>query len=107
MPSNPAEIAVSELRTAVARMLDAVEAEHGSSVDLDADLYWWLDPVEMFDMTADPQIEVGQISEDVEDTRGVLTREEGEIWLWHDLAHLAAIFLRLAALDTPRQPRRA
>jgi hypothetical protein len=96
------QISVRELREAAARLLDAVEREFGPTVNLDADFYWSLDAVESFDLSNQPRQDVGSIAEDVEDTRGLLTREDGEVYLWHDLAHLAGIFLRISALDTPR-----
>jgi hypothetical protein len=102
---SPDQISLSDLREVVRLVLDAVEEQFGSTIDLDADHYWSLDPVESFDLTRDPRVTAGQISEDVEDTRGVLTREEGEIYLWHDIAHLAAIFTRISALDSRRNPR--
>jgi hypothetical protein len=82
-------------------MLDAVELQFGPTIDLDADHYWSLNPVESFDLTKEPRLEAGQVSEDVEDVRAVLTRDDGEISLWHDLAHLAAILNRISALDNP------
>jgi hypothetical protein len=96
-------INVLELRAAVDRLLDAVEAAHGAAVDLAADHYWGLDAAESFDLENEPHVEARQLSEDVEDTRDMLTRAGGEVWLWHDAAHIAGIFLRLAALDSPRR----
>ncbi len=98
---NSMSISIAELREAVARILDAVETKFGAVVDLAADHYWVLDPVESVDLTRQPRIMTGQLSEDIEETRGVLTREDDEIYAWHDLAHLVGIFVRLSALDSP------
>jgi hypothetical protein len=65
-----------ELREAVARVLDAVEQKFGSTIDLDADFYWSVDPLESFDATIPLQQLVGSIVEDVEDTRDLLKRED-------------------------------
>ena len=95
-------VAVSDLREALRRVLDAVEQRFGSSIDLEADYYWSLDVVDSFDLTAEPDVMASQISEDVETLAELLSPDREEVYIWHDLEHLCGILLRLAALDVPR-----
>jgi hypothetical protein len=98
---EPAVVALADVREALARVLDAAEAELGAVVDLDADHYWALDAGAAFDLSKDPEIKAGQVSDDVETVRELLVRERGEIFLWHDLEHLVGILQRIAALARP------
>ena len=101
---GPLVISVSDLRDAMGRVLDAVERKYGASIDLDADHYWSLGPAECFDLTRDPEIETGQISDDVKTVQEILSPEhEHELFIWHDLEHLTGILCRLSALDSPLQ----
>ncbi len=96
-------VAVSDLREALGRVLDAVEQRFGASIDLEADHYWTLDAVDSFDLTTEPSVLASQISEDVETLRELLSPEREDIYIWHDLDHLCGILRRIAALDSPRQ----
>jgi hypothetical protein len=99
--SDEVRVEVQELRLVLARVLDAVEARFGSSVDLRADVYWTLDLARSFDSYADHSgLIVGQLSDDVQELRGLLGRAEGPT-LWHDLSHIVGILRRIAALDLP------
>jgi hypothetical protein len=93
-------IAMSDLRAAIGRVLDAVEQKYGEAIDLDADHYWSLSPAESFDLTRDPGIEAGQISDDVETVQQILSPSR-DVIIWHDLEHLGGILSRLSALDSP------
>ncbi|MEV0715678.1 hypothetical protein [Asanoa sp. NPDC050611] len=62
-------VVVADLRAALARLLDAVEGEHGPEVDLDADFYWTVaqdNSAYRFD-TANPALTVGSLSDDVDE----------------------------------------
>jgi hypothetical protein len=96
-------VAVSDLRQALGRVLDAVERRFGASIDLEADLYWSLNAVDSFDLRTEPSVMAGQISEDVETLRELLSSEREEVYIWHDLDHLCGILQRISALDSPRQ----
>jgi hypothetical protein len=54
MTAGP-EVEVEVLRRALAQVLDAVEARFGSTVDLEADHYWTLDPRLAFDLPPSSQ----------------------------------------------------
>jgi hypothetical protein len=51
--------AVSDLRQALGRVLDAVKQRFGASIDLEADHYWSLDAVDSFDLRTDPSVMAG------------------------------------------------
>jgi hypothetical protein len=94
------QIAMSDLREALRRVLDAVEEKYGTSIDLDADYYWSLRPAEAFDLTRDPGLETGQISDDVGTVQEILSPDR-DVYIWHDLEHVCGILTRLSALDSP------
>jgi len=94
-------IAVSDVREAVAQLLDAVEARFGPTVELGTDHYWLLELGEMFSLDRIPTINAGQLSDDVASISESLARSDDETFLWHDLQHLAGVLLRFASLDLP------
>jgi hypothetical protein len=54
-------IDVDQIRSALARVLNAVERDHGRQLQLDGDSYWALPVVAAFDlMRTDPTLTVGQ-----------------------------------------------
>ena len=91
-------VRIEDLRAAVARLLDRVEATHGSEVDLAADYYWVLADASAYDAEPAPPT-AGQLSDDVETLREIASRRNDELQVWHDLAHLTAILQRIAVLD--------
>jgi hypothetical protein len=100
--SNASHIEVDELRGALARVLDRVEAKFGSTVDLAADHYWTLDPRTAFEPHVDQAsgMTVAQLSDDVREVRASLEHED-EPTIWHDLPHIVGVLSRIAALDLP------
>jgi len=95
-------VAIADLRQALQRVLGAAEKKLGSVVDLDADYYWTVPPGETFDKLEMPTaLEAGQLSDDVAELQDLLAREDGEVFIWHDLDHLVGILRRLASLDIP------
>jgi hypothetical protein len=49
----------------------------------------------------DPSFETGQLSDDVETIGDILSRDDGEVILWHDLEHVIGILQRLSNLYMP------
>jgi hypothetical protein len=100
--SDASRIEVRELSEALARVLVAVEAKFGPSVDLAADAYWTLDPRTAF-IPSEQQgssMTVAQLSDDVREIRESLASSEEPV-IWHDLAHIVGVLSRIAALDLP------
>jgi hypothetical protein len=83
-------------------MLHELERKFGTEVDLDADYYWniWADAA--FDMGSDPVPDVGQLSDDVDTLRELVSdADERPVIVWHDLAHVLGILQRVVGLDLP------
>lgn len=92
-------VTVSELRSAVSKILDAVEVELGDVIELDADHYWLLESSDSFDLSKSPTIAAGQISDDLESIRAI--GREGTVAVWHDLDHVLGVLHRVSALARP------
>jgi hypothetical protein len=97
--AEPLTVRIADLRSALARALDATEKRLGPEVALDTDYYWHLPVDEAFNMTGEPQtFTVGQVSDDLEAT----VRDEHDPLpeeAWHELSHLIGVLraLELAA----------
>jgi hypothetical protein len=100
--SDEPQIEIHELRDALTRVLDGVEAKFGPTVDLAAYHYWTLDPRTAFDPSADQSsgLTVAQLSDDVLHVRELPVRSDEPV-IWHDLAHIVGVLSRIAALDLP------
>jgi hypothetical protein len=101
VPDDATTVALADLRDGLSRLLAAAEDQLGSFVDLDADHYWAIDSRAAYDLSQEPELEAGQLSDDVESLRELLGRDEGEVFLGHDLEHVAGILSRIAALALP------
>lgn len=102
--SDELTVTVAELRAAFDVLLNEAERRFGPTIDLDADYYWDLDVGAVYDLTQLPLATpgAGQLSDDVASIRGLLEQgSDGDVFLWHDLAHLVGILRRVAALDLP------
>jgi hypothetical protein len=101
-------IEMTDLRLAVPRVLDAVEATHGQTDELHGGLYWRLGLGEPNRLPHEPRpLVVGDLADDLE-TVNELARSEEDVDVWHDLDHLVGVLRRIAELDLPdltRAPR--
>lgn len=96
------KIHTHELRTALDRILVAVEKSYGSEIVLDEDYYWDLTVDDAYDMTAEPKITtVGQVSDDVAEIRQMLSDDEPVQAIWHDLAHLIGVLRVIEKMSLP------
>ncbi len=92
-------VRIEDLRTALDTLLVEIERRSGTEIELDADQYWEVYPTAAFDLYSKPDPTVGQLSDDLDTLREVISqRSGGEIHVWHDLAHILGILRRLAAL---------
>jgi hypothetical protein len=101
---------LSDLRLACERLLGKAEAEFGPEVGLDSvrvDEYWSVDPVSAYALAAEPQFEMGSVADDLENLGELLSRSDGELYLWHDLGHICGLLRVLAYLDSPSRDRGA
>jgi hypothetical protein len=86
-------VEIAELRDAVTRSLDECERRWGTSIDLAADHYWLVEPADAFDLSHEPTLGVGQLTDDLAEISNPT-----DVAVWHDLAHLLGPLTRLVAL---------
>jgi hypothetical protein len=104
---------MAELQDASARLLDIARERFGEEIDLDAmdepvGLYWAVDPWTAHtarDLRGE-SVGLGDVSDDIEEALAVVNDPEHEVFLWHDLDHLAGVLTLLAYLNHPRRPDR-
>lgn len=90
-----------DLASAFAVLLAAARAKWGDEVIISEDNYWHLQADQSFEVMKDPSFDMGSLADDVEEVRKMLTQDEGEVFLWHDLSHLMGILNALVAMDLP------
>ncbi|NPD04381.1 hypothetical protein HN031_06725 [Nocardioides sp. zg-1308] len=92
-------VSLPELRSAVERTLDLVEAHLGTEVTLPVDYYWHVPVDEAFDMNQQPrEFTAGQVSDDLATMREVRWRSSGEAW--HELSHVIGVLRALQLVAT-------
>ena len=95
-------IRVDELRTAMERILVALERNFGDSVTLEENYYWHLPVEDAYEMHAVPKIqEVGLVSDDLSEIRQSLASGEEVFSIWHDLSHLIGVLRVVEKLASP------
>ncbi len=95
-------VSLVQLRQGVSILLDEIERQYGTAVDLDVDYYWTITPGEAFRFEASeaPEPTVGQLTDDIASLREMLASDtDRPVVIWHDLAHVIGLLTRLAALD--------
>ncbi|MDP9822841.1 hypothetical protein [Nocardioides massiliensis] len=99
--TTPPDITVAELRTAIGRVLDAVEEQFGEELRFPVDYYWAI-PVEDAYATYDtPKLEMmGQVSDDTASVRAFLDEPTDEyVSIVHECAHLRGVLQAIEHLD--------
>jgi hypothetical protein len=98
-----ATIAVEDIRAVVTRVLDAVEAQHGGTLELGEDYYWHLPVRAAFDLSKpQPELTTGQLTDDVDELREALARPETvDLAAWHALGHVIAVLRAVERLALP------
>lgn len=89
------------LRSELDRLLREVERRHGAAVGVDADHYWLVGSAAAFNLTQQPALGVGQLSDDATELRAMIDRPAEDLAPWHELKHLIGILDALAAADLP------
>ena len=98
MTAQPLRIA--DLRAAIERTLDAVEAQYGLEVAFDVDHYWNVPISSAYDLDQAPELDMGQLSDDA-DTISATANGSDPVSIWHECDHLAGVLRALAHLDLP------
>lgn len=101
-------VSIEHLRQVWVLLIGEVQRKFGSEIDLDRiptalGDYWDLDLTEAFTCAPSPSLEMSTVTDDLDETEELLTRDPGEVFLWHDLNHFAGILRLLAFLDLPRR----
>lgn len=89
--AEPIRVAIADLRSALGRALDAIEARLGPEVSLAVDHYWHMPVEDAFDLTSEPTtFTVGQVSDDLD---AAMHDEPGgpPEAAWHELSHLIGV----------------
>lgn len=94
---GPAVLRVAELRAVTAKLLDVIEARFGPQIDLGADHYWLIEAAEAFDLSHEPALNAGQLSDDLESVRRMAEPAAAE--LAHDLDHVVGLLRRISVLS--------
>jgi hypothetical protein len=85
-------IKISELREIINRLLDKLQEEAGDLIDISEDDYWEISQGERYNILRGiGQPTLGKLSDDWEELQKLLKEDDYDIFLWHDLAHLAPI----------------
>jgi hypothetical protein len=95
------ELEVSDLRTAMTRLLDAIEGKFGAIVRLEDDYYWNV-PMDAATAVYDtPELDLGSVVDDAASVGEFLDRSDEPVSIWHEAEHLAGILRSIARLDLP------
>lgn len=95
-------ISVADVRAGINRVLDAIEAKHGSEFGVEHDFYWSLDVEAAFTVDVpSPAVQTGQLSDDIDAIRTLLT-EPQIVAPWHELGHLCGLLRAIELHDLPR-----
>ena len=98
----PLMVDLAALRQAVDRCLDACQQQLGEQVSVEATDYWLIEPSAAFDLTAEPSINTGRLSDDLDEVAAINAKTADDPRaVWHELGHLLGPLARLASLATP------
>lgn len=98
MPPDTDVVTINEIRSIMAKALDALEAEGIKHINLKNDGYWTILSDEAFNLGVRPELAVGSLSDDIADLRKEMQALENDdgVFLWHVFHHLGGIVLAMA-----------
>lgn len=95
-----AHVTVGELRTALARLLDAVEEKFGPTLTFSEDYYWNVPFDRATTLDQEPSLDMGSGSDDAASVREFLAGDVAEpVAIWHESEHITGILRAIARLD--------
>lgn len=101
-PAATADVTVTDLRTAITKLLDAVEAQFGPELRFPEDFYWNVPFGEATEINHGPKLDMGSVVDDTESVREFLSHDGSEfVSIWHEADHLAGVLRSIARLDLP------
>lgn len=83
---------LADLQEANERLLAQAEAQFGPEITLDSvpvDEYSSVDLVAIYELTAESDLEMGSVADDLETLGELLLRPDEDVYVWHDLGHTA------------------
>jgi len=97
---EPLSLNVAQLRLAVGRLLDAIEHQLGDEVTFGVDHYWNVPNTAAYDPHSQPELDMGQVSDDVKSVRDFsATSVDEPVAIWHECEHIAGVFRAIAKTD--------
>jgi hypothetical protein len=102
----PCVVRLDELTQVFARLVAQTTKQFGAEIDLGAagvnGYYRTVDLRSAYSMSESPVTpDVGDVTEDVNEVRDLLARDDGEVYLWHDIDHFVGVLRALAFLNLP------
>ena len=95
------DITVAELRTAIGRILDAVQDTFGEDLRFPVDYYWDVHASDAYELGAKPELGMGQVSDDTISVRDFLSQPADEpVVIQHECGHFRGVLLALQHLDS-------
>ena len=97
------DLTVAELRSAIERLLDAVEEEFGPALSFTDDYYWNIPCQDACALDSQPSLDMGSLSDDADSIRESLSGEPDEpTMIWHESEHIWGILRPITRLDLSR-----
>lgn len=108
-PERSGWLRVDELEAAFALIIASVRRRFGAQLDLTTlkleGYYWTIPPDDAFSLVdPPPSPTVGDLADDVLEIRSLLARDDGEVFIWHDVEHFAGLLRGLAYRDRAQEP---
>lgn len=94
------DLPVTDLRTAITKLLDAVEEEFGPTLRLEDDHYWNVPLSAATAVYTAPELDVGSVVDDATSVSELAARQES-VSIWHASDHIAGVLRSIARLDIP------
>ena len=97
---------ISDLREAAERLLNEAERRFGSEIDLGdsafrVGMYWDVSLDQAYTLVDRPELDIGDVVDDVQEVLEMSARDDHEVYLWHDLSHLCGVLRAVAYFDLP------
>lgn len=97
------DLTVAELRSAIGRLLDAVEEEFGPALSFQEDYYWNVPCASASTLDTQPSLDMGSLCDDAESIRQFLSGDLDEpTIIWHESEHIGGILRAITRLDLSR-----
>lgn len=95
---DTSDVSVAESRSAVARLVDAVEEKFGPHLTFPEDYYWNVPFDRAASLDTQPALDMGSVVDDTDSIRDLLSQNAGELpVIWHEAEHITGIFAQSPA----------